>query len=135
MNRMRCARVAVVLLLGASVLPCAGCSSTPPNPPPKTYPVKGKVVSQKTGQPLSGGSIQFESTGKTPVSVLGEIQSDGSFTVITLHDKQRLDGAPEGSYRVSVGPPQTDQQVPAVIIEKVFQVKPEGPNEFKIEVP
>jgi hypothetical protein len=135
MKRMCRVRVAVVLLLGASVLLGAGCSSTPADPPPKTYPVKGKVTSRATGKPLTGGSVQFETTGKTPVSVLGDIQSDGSFTVFTLHNKQRLDGAPEGSYHVGVVPPQTDQQVPAVVIEQVFQVKPDGTNDFKIEVP
>jgi hypothetical protein len=135
MTRLRCARIVVVLLLGALVLPAAGCSAPSSEPVPKTYPVKGKVVSSRTGKPLTGGSVQFETTGKTPVSVLGDIQPDGSFSLFTLHKKQRLDGAPEGPYHVSVAPPQTDMQEPAIVIEGVFQVKPDGTNDFTIQIP
>jgi hypothetical protein len=133
MKRMVGTHVAVALLAG--VIGAAGCSSAPPNPPPKTYPAKGQVISRATGKPLTGGLVEFTTTGNQPVSVQGEIKPDGSFTVVTLHDKQRVDGAPEGSYRVSVVPPQTDKQEPGIPLELVVQVKPEGPNDFKIEVP
>jgi hypothetical protein len=133
MPRTACARLAVLLLGGLALL-TIGCAS-PQEPVPKTYPAKGQVVSKKTGQPLADGLVQFEKTGDKPVSVQGHIQSDGRFTLVTLHGKQRLDGAPEGSYRVSVVPAQTDKQEAPVSVGGQYQVKPDGPNEFKIEVP
>jgi hypothetical protein len=129
------ARVWGLLLFGGSALFAVGCGSgSDPQPPPKTYPAKGQVVSRKAG-PLTDGLVQFETTGDKPVSVQGHIQSDGQFKLVTLHGKQKIDGAPEGSYRVSVVPPQTDQQEPPVSVGTVFQVKPDGPNDFKIEIP
>ncbi len=135
MQRLVCTRHAAVLLAG-SLLLAAGCGSgSEGEPPPKTYPAKGQVVSRKTGQPLTDGLVEFETTGDKPLSVQGSIQPDGQFKLITLHGKQRIDGAPEGSYRVSVVPPQTEQQESPISLDGVFQVKPDGPNDFKIEIP
>ena len=61
-----------------------------------TFPVKGKVTYK--GQPLTGGSITFESEENGRESH-GNIQPDGTFVLTTFKEG---DGAPAGVHRVAV---------------------------------
>ncbi len=69
-------------------------------PPPKVYPVKGKVL-LANGQPVSGGVITFHPKTTLGAEASGEIGSDGSFQLTTI---VKNDGALPGSYTVSVNP-------------------------------
>jgi hypothetical protein len=90
------------ILLGALVLLAAGCTGSGVLPP--TYPARGTVVSSD-GKPLTGGSVQFTAAADPLLRVFGTIASDGSFTLTSVKDNARADGAPAGEYRVAVQPP------------------------------
>ena len=79
-------------------------------PPPKVYPVKGKVL-LASGQPVSGGIITFHPKNTLGAEASGEIGTDGSFQLTTI---ARNDGALPGSYTVSVNPFFKDGQPSAV---------------------
>jgi hypothetical protein len=79
-----------------------GC--TPAVVLPKTYPASGSVV-YKGGKPMTGGLIHFLSADDPLMRVMGTIANDGSFTLTTVKDTAKADGAPEGTYRVLVQPP------------------------------
>jgi hypothetical protein len=79
-----------------------GC--TPAVVLPRTYPASGSVV-YKGGKPMTGGSVQFLSADDPLMRVMGTIANDGSFTLTTVKDTAKADGAPEGTYRVLVQPP------------------------------
>src|SRR5262249_33282852 len=66
--------------------------------------VKGKVA-YKNGLPLSGGSVEFRSVTDPNLSTSADIQADGTFTLSTFNEKERVKGAPPGEYRVTVVPP------------------------------
>jgi hypothetical protein len=69
-------------------------------PPPKVYPVKGKVL-LASGKPVSGGVITFHPKTTRGAEASGEIGKDGSFQLTTI---VKNDGAMPGSYTVSVNP-------------------------------
>lgn len=100
-------------LLITLALPIAGCSK-------KTHPVEGLVVYQD-GTPakeLAGWGITFE-VKEPKVSPSGTIAADGKFTVGTYQDN---DGAPTGTHRVAITPPQmlNDAPRPAQVIGKKY---------------
>ncbi len=80
----------------------AGCGGPKFNttPPPKVYPVKGKVL-LASGEPVSGGIITFHPKTTLGAEASGEIGPDGSFRLTTI---EKNDGALPGSYTVSVDP-------------------------------
>jgi hypothetical protein len=80
----------------------AGCGGPKFNitPPPKVYPVKGKVL-LANGEPVSGGIINFHPKTTLGSEASGEIGPDGSFQLTTI---VKNDGALPGSYTVSVDP-------------------------------
>src|SRR5271156_4407638 len=92
------------LLMLAVSLGAAGCGHGPALP--KTYPAKGTVVYQG-GQPMKGGSIQFNSDADPLLRVVGQIDVKGAFELHTIKDAQ-AHGAPEGEYQVIVTPPRPD---------------------------
>src|SRR5262249_55670641 len=69
-------------------------------PPPKVYPVKGKVL-LASGKPVSGGVVTFHPKSPRCAEASGEIGTDGSFQLTTM---VKNDGALPGSYTVSVNP-------------------------------
>jgi hypothetical protein len=73
-------------------------------PPPQTYPVTGKV-SFKDGRPFSGGVIQFLSKSDPTLTMTGKIEKDGTFTVYTLFQEEKLPGAVPGPCVVMISPP------------------------------
>jgi hypothetical protein len=79
-------------------------------PPPKVYPVKGKVL-LAGGEPVSGGIITFHPKNRLGHEASGEIGRDGSFQLTTI---VKDDGALPGSYTVSVNPYFKDGRVTTV---------------------
>ena len=83
---------------------------------PVTHPVSGKVVCED-GRPLKGGTIEFVSSAPDPsISITGIIDHDGHFTLSTLKGNQKVAGAVEGQYRVTIIPAITDSRQPATPI-------------------
>jgi len=118
--------------LWLAIVLLSGCSGPPKVEHAKTWPVKGKVV--KNGQPLTAGTIEFQPAGSGE-RASGEIGQDGAFSLFTFAGNEKLDGAVEGKYRVTVIPPiPADQQnVQIFNLPKTLEVKPQE-NEFTIDV-
>jgi hypothetical protein len=121
------------LVLGVFLGVAVGCGGSS-NAFPPTHPVTGSV-SYKGGQPVAGGAIQFTHISDSSFSVSGDIGDDGSFTLFTVKGKDRVAGAPEGEYRVSVQPPipADHRAVPAITLSKTYRIEPKE-MKFSIEV-
>lgn len=81
-----------------------GCGGAKDSKKPSTVPVSGKVV-DRSGKPLTQGNIEFtpvKAEGEAPLFVNGEIQKDGGFSLNTIYGKEKLTGAPEGQYQVTI---------------------------------
>ncbi|HEX6961100.1 MAG TPA: hypothetical protein VF175_04485 [Lacipirellula sp.] len=85
-------RVVSVLLAFSICGAAIGCGE----PGPELIPVSGKVTID--GKPAAEGSVMFISTVNPMTKLIGSIESDGTYSVIT----QRKPGAPAGEYRVTV---------------------------------
>jgi hypothetical protein len=119
-----------ILLLGG----VPGCSKSKAEGP-KLYSVKGKIVF-KNGEPLKGGTVQFQSLAGSSLTTMGEIKKDGSFALYTLvENKTKSAGAPEGQHRVIVIPPMSEDQVleEVTLTQPIVSVEPKE-NHFTIEV-
>lgn len=129
------------LLVGCSVLVAGvGCSEnrTAPTPEAPKYGVKGKVV-YRDGSPMPGGVIEFRSTKDPTVTTLGQIQADGTFTLISISDKQNSSGALEGPHTVTITPKLAGDQTAQPILEPItlprpYTVKAEDQNDFTITI-
>jgi hypothetical protein len=119
------------LLGGVLALAPGGCTG---GSLPKTYPVTGTVVF-KGGGPLAKASILFTPVGDTSFSVSGDVGDNGSFTLSTVKGAEKVTGAPEGEYRVSIQLPiRADQRpVPPIVLPRTYRVEPKE-NVFPIEV-
>src|SRR5262245_49133881 len=116
-----------------------GCSQ---DAGPATHPVKGKVV-MPGGQPWTGGTISFRSVSAPGTLATGEIQKDGTFTLVAHYQErgqpQTRTGAMAGEYTVEVtasgGTRDRDgvSSSPPVVVSKRYQVQP-GENDFVVEV-
>ncbi len=111
------------LLLAAALIGATGCQGA--ENMPKTYPVLGTVF-YKGGKPLQGGTVQFMSPTDPSLTVVGNIQNDGTFTLSTIRNQTKVDGAAEGEYRVTIVPP-----IPAD--RKSFQPPMPVPKPYKVE--
>jgi hypothetical protein len=101
---------------------------------PKTYPAAGQVQ-YKNGQPMKGGSVQFTTAEDNGLRVSGLIGEDGRFSLTTLRDRAKADGAPEGDYRVLVLPPLQDDHkgVPPIPAPGTYKVEAKD-NQFQIKL-
>jgi hypothetical protein len=100
------------LLLAA--LFAGGCGGQPAREQLTTHAVSG-VVQAKDGKPFAGGAIQFQNVDDPNLASLGEIASDGKFTLRTnLADGTKVAGAVAGNYRVTVFPPADAPQTAAI---------------------
>jgi hypothetical protein len=117
----------------ALLLLVAGCGK-PASTMLPIYPVMG-TVHYKGGLPVAGGAIQFVSLSDSSYSVSGEINEDGTFTLYTVKGSERVQGAPEGAYRVSVQPPipSDHRAVPAISLPDTYRIEPKE-NTFTVEV-
>src|SRR2546429_463577 len=78
---------------------CLGCPGHDASMP-TTCPVTGTVTTE-LGQPYPGGSLQFRPDSNEDLTVLGDIEKDGTFRLRTLKGSARVEGAPAGSYQVT----------------------------------
>src|SRR5262245_9721463 len=100
-------RPVLVGLLGVLAFSQAGCGPKGP----KTYPVTGRVESQKEGvpKPLVGSGVELQSTTEPNTQGFGQIQPDGSFTISTYRLGVSLNGAIEGTHRARITPGAGDE--------------------------
>jgi hypothetical protein len=120
-----------------SLVGLAGCGE-PKDPPPQTFAVTGKVV-RANGKPFKGGVIEFHSTDNPSLTMIGQIKDDGTFTLMTMTGKDKLDGAVEGTFTATVTPSlnqdQTEQgNFNALKVRDKFTVKPTGENNFTVKL-
>src|SRR5207244_5486966 len=92
----------------------------------KIYAAKGKVV-YSDGTPMTSGFIEFQSVKHPGLRINAEIKKDGTFTLETLVDGQRLRGAPEGEHKVTITPMLTGDQtlqpdLKPIILPKVYTI-------------
>jgi hypothetical protein len=71
---------------------------------PRTYPVSGKAFGPD-GKPLTSGQVQFQHATDLTITVVGDVGSDGSYSLRTIAGKRTLSGAPEGEYTVTIALP------------------------------
>jgi hypothetical protein len=90
-------RRAAVLLIGLAV--AAGCNRSGPALP-DTVQAKGKVL-LPSGQPLTGGRLEFKATAPPSIDAFADVQKDGSFVVQSFTQEG---GAVPGNYVVVVSP-------------------------------
>jgi hypothetical protein len=103
-------RISRTALLGAALLAVVGVAGCGPKGP-KTYPVSGKVVSEKGGVPkaLVGSGVELQSATEPNTRGFGQIQPDGSFTIDTYRLGESLRGAIEGKHRARITPGASDE--------------------------
>jgi hypothetical protein len=118
----RAAALAAALLLAAAV---PGCG----NGIPKTYPVKGKVV-HKGGKPVTYGRVEFQSKSHPELRAIGNIQTDGTFSLTTHLEGKNRAGAVEGDHTVLI---ELEGRSELVTLPAPYTVKP-GDNDFTFEV-
>jgi hypothetical protein len=100
---------------------------------PTTYSVTGKAYDME-GNPLAEGMVQFKHPSDTTLSIVGEIDKEGSFALKTLKGKWTLKGAPEGEYEVVVLPGVPKGQhaaLPEITFPQSFRVEPKE-NTFEL---
>jgi hypothetical protein len=79
--------------------------------------------------------INLVSRNYPTFAITGNIESDGSFSVETIVEGQRLRGAPPGPCQVMVSPPLTGNPSGLKTYQPTRdQVVQEGENHFQIEV-
>ena len=131
-----CSSISRVCLM-TLLLIALGCGG-PKSPLVKTYAAKC-TVSYKDGQPLKGGMIEFRPMAGDGPAATGRIsETDGSFSLrCFVDDKAQVDGALAGEYRVTVMPPQNqDQSAEApVMLPQAYTIKADDTsNVFKITI-
>jgi hypothetical protein len=96
-----CRGAVVALLVSALALFC-GCQGSDGRPIPKTYPVRGKVVDKDGAAITNAGRIEFHTPNELYHTVMGMAEPDGTFTMYTLSNDKKYDGATEGVHQVFV---------------------------------
>jgi len=118
-------------LLAIVLVIAAGCHPSLP----KTYTAGGSVH-YKGGQPMKGGSVQFASPTDPLLRIIGQIQEDGTFVLVTIRDNDRTSGAPEGEYEVTVQPPLLGEHkgAPSIVLPTRYKVVGGQKNEFAVQL-
>ncbi|HJZ55599.1 MAG TPA: hypothetical protein VKE74_11595 [Gemmataceae bacterium] len=98
---------------------------------PKTYPVTGKVI-WTGGKPVTDGRIEFRSLSDESLKAVGEIESDGSFSLTTHRDGEKQVGAVEGQHKVIVEPEWGDDKL-IFVLPSPYTVETRD-NSFIIEL-
>ena len=86
----------------AAMLCLAGCGRRSA-PLPRTYPVHGKAT-YENGAPVTAGLVQFQPQSEPSVTTAGVIRNDGSYSLTTMRDGLRAEGAVAGPNRVFDNP-------------------------------
>ncbi len=118
-----------------------GCSGGARDGGPATSPVQGKVVLQG-GKPWAGGTITFRSVSDPSLVATGEIQQDGTFSLVTHYLVDGLPrtkpGAVAGEHSVTVEEPGVsldrdgNPSLPPLQLRKKYRIEA-GDNSFVIE--
>ncbi len=114
----------LLLLASCCLVPWSvGCSDAPPGPEKlPTVPASGVVTYQ--GQPLPDASVSFQHVDGM-VTANGKTDNEGRFTLSTYEAE---DGAPVGSYRITVSASAVQEIEPGVLA-------PEPPGGFESPIP
>jgi len=82
--------------------------------------------------------LLFAKEGDTTLTVTGDVQPDGTFTLQTkLIDGRKLPGAVAGTYRVTFNPPYGQDRktaLPVVTLTAPIAIKEDGENRLTIEL-
>ena len=127
---MRSLRVVILFLF--SLVPLVGCN--PKTEPPLATQKVGGMVVYKDGKPFAdGGTIQFRHQTKTGVTSISGIQPNGTFSLYSITAQQKVPGAEEGSYEVTITPNANDQNVRPILLKKKYEVVL-GINDLTIQI-
>jgi hypothetical protein len=88
--------VRLLALLAFTVVAATGCSKSEPDRKP-TFAITGKVLDGT--KPIANATVVFHPVGESGVKPRGKTDANGDF-VLTTYDGG--DGAPAGSYRVTI---------------------------------
>jgi len=112
-----------------------GCGDSGPTPP-KTYPVKGRVV-YTDGTPMSGGSVAFTLDRDPDLSAIGDIGPNGEFALRTIVGNKRLTGSVAGTFEVTIKPPSGPEKSvnPGETLAEPVEVKPGQQIDLKLVYP
>jgi hypothetical protein len=132
-SRMR--QLGMLSTLAVSMLSMAsGCPKEPKMP--ETYPVRGKVVFSD-GQPVPGGTVEFECEADPRIITRCSIESNGQFSLTSYNGVARREGAMTGPHRVKVSPPPSlingKLPFPQKVFASSFTVEPKE-NEFTLTI-
>lgn len=137
---------AIGWMLALSMLLVFGCGAK--EELPKTYSVKGKVVS-KSGKPYVAAELTFISLADPELRGYGVTGDDGSFTLDTIAltksaRSSKLSGAVEGEFLVNIRPgpkvpvdpadPPSGRQMIAFTLKKKYKIEPKENNEITVVV-
>lgn len=129
-------RFATAVVIGCWQIVMFGCGQAGPEIP-DTYPVTGKVL-KADGQPMTNAIIDFRPEGNAVGMTSGELQSDGSFELVTMVDGEKVPGAIAGPHQVSVTPLMGDQTQQTAVVGPIFLPTPfvvkAGDNDFTIQL-
>lgn len=117
-----------VALLALALGLLAGCKE-PPEPPPKTFSIRGEVY--RKGKLATFGGIQLIHQTEPNVRAVGEIGPDGKFELKTIRGNEEFPGGVAGEYKAVLVFTASD---PAYHLKPIFKVE-EKDNVFKVEVP
>jgi hypothetical protein len=120
----------LLLLLIAAVILLANAAGCSGNRIPKTHPVAGKVV-HKGGKPVTFGRVEFQSKTHPDLKAVGNIQTDGTFTLTTHLEGKNTQGAVEGEHTVLI---ELESRSSLVVLPAPYTVNP-GENTCSFEVP
>ena len=101
---------------------------------PDTVPVTGQIVFQG-GKPLSGGLVQFCALDKSQLTIMGEVQSDGNFALMTSAGRGKARGAVPGDYKVIILPASDKKTVEPVSLKDKITVRATGENRLSLTIP
>lgn len=122
----------------AAVVFCVALGCESGSPPPDVFAAKG-VVLGADGAPAKSGMVEFRQMDAPYLVASGRIGQDGSFELASIHEEQRLAGAPAGAYRVTVHPDfskaaEAQHLAVPVTLPEPLSISASGPNEFEIDV-
>lgn len=116
MSHGRALTAGLVLLVLSGFL---GCARQSVKAPPPTQKAEG-VVLRKDGKPVTGGSVEFRHATNPEFVSLGNVGTDGRFTLRTMGGLSDAAGAQEGEHTVTYTPASAKQEemIPITLSKK-----------------